>query len=335
MKTRTFKQLGLDERAKIEAWVNSGVSKAEIARSLGIHRSTVTRELNRFSTPHGYKSRMAEARHKEKRKNCRPKCKVETLPKVSQYVLEHILRGWSPETISGTLREEIKLGFRTSTDYVNHESIYKFVYESEFGKKEKLYQYLRRGQKRRKRRFGRKTHKELIKNRIFIGMRPEEVQSRKTIGHWEGDAIIYTNKKAINSLVERKSRFVILTKLEQKTAVLTKEAITNRLQNHYRKTLTVDNGSEHTLHEEIAKELGVDIFFCHPYHSWEKGTNENTNGLVRRYLPKRTSIDELTQTELDDIAEELNNRPRRILNYQTPRQVLELEYQKLNVAFRC
>lgn len=334
MKTYTFKQLTGFDRAKIEALKKEGLSQTMIAKRLKVDKSTVSRELRRHDTPNGYFARMAQARHEQKRKSCRPKRKVEEMPAIGQHVIERIYRGWSPETISGTLKEEIKEGKRSPSDYVNHESIYKFVYESEFGKREKLYQYLRRGQKRRKRRFGRKTQREIIKNRVFIDERPREVAARKTVGHWEGDAIIYLHKKAINSLVERKSRFVILTKLERKTAALTKQAITGRLKYHYCKTLTVDNGIEHTDHQEIAQELGLKIYFCHPYHSWEKGTNENTNGLVRRYLPKRTSIDDLSQTDLDEIADELNDRPRKILHYKTPRTVLQSEYQKLNVAFR-
>lgn len=333
MKKRTFRQLTATDRAQIEALVKEGLSQSVIAKRLGVNRSSVSRELARHRTPHGYFSKMAQAQHEHKRKKCRPKRKVEENPVIGRYVLEHIYRGWSPETISGTLRYQIAANLRPPEDYVNHESIYWFVYESEFGKKEKLYQYLRRGQKRRRKQYGRKTRQETLKNRVFIDDRPKEVEMRQSVGHWEGDAIIYPHKKAVNSLVERKSRFVVLTKLEQKTAEFTKAAITSRLKEHYRKTLTVDNGTEHALHEEIAKELEVNVYFCHPYHSWEKGTNENMNGLVRRYLPKRTNIDELTQNELDAIATELNRRPRRILGYRTPIEVLQSEYEKLNVAF--
>lgn len=333
MEKRTFRQLTATDRAQIEALDKEGFSQSAIARRLKVDRSSISRELSRYSTPHGYFSKMAQAQHEHKRKKCRPKRKVEEHPIIGRYVLERIFRGWSPETISGKLREEIKAGMRSPSEYVNHESIYRFVYESDFGKKEKLYQYLRRGQKRRRPRYGRKTHRETLKNRVFIDLRPKEVETRQTVGHWEGDAIIYPHKKAINSLVERKSRFVILTKLEQKTAGLTQAAVTSRLKNHFRQTLTIDNGTEHALHEEIAKELKMNIYFCHPYHSWEKGTNENMNGLVRRYLPKRTNINDLTQAELDAIAAELNARPRKILNFQTPAEVLQSEYQQLSVAF--
>lgn len=334
MKKHTFRQLTAADRAQIEALDKEGFKQSVIARRLAVDRSSISRELTRHSTPHGYFAKMAQAQHEQKRKKCRPKRKVEEVKAISRYVLEHIWRGWSPETISGTLRYQIAAGLRPSSDYVNHESIYRFVYDSEFGKKEKLFQYLRRGQKRRRKRFGRKSQRETLKNRVFIDDRPVEVATRATVGHWEGDAIIYPRKKAVNSLLERKSRFVVLTKLEQKTAVLTKMAIVERLRPHCCRTLTVDNGTEHALHEEIAKELDAKVYFCHAYHSWEKGAVENMNGLVRRYLPRRTNIDELSQTELDAIATELNDRPRKILGYRTPAEVLQSEYEKLSVAFR-
>ena len=332
MKNRTFRQLTDSDRAKLEVLIKEGYLQKEVAKKLGVNKSTISRELSRHSTPHGYFGKMAQARHEHKRQQCKPKEKMSD-PQICEYVLERIYRGWSPETIGGKLKREIQLGLKPKTFYLNHESIYQFVYESEYGKKEKLYQYLRRGQKRRKKQHGRQAQQETIKNRVFIDERPKDIDLRRTIGHWEGDTIIYSNKKAVNSLVERKTKFVALTKLERKTAELTKQAVIGKLQNHYRETLTVDNGTENAKHEEIAKELNMKVYFCHPYHSWEKGTNENTNGLVRRYLPKRTNIDNLTQTELDAIADELNDRPRKSLNYQTPREVLEYEYQKIN--FSC
>lgn len=332
MKNRTFKQLTDSDRSKLEVLIKEGYLQKEAAKKLGVNKSTISRELKRYPTPHGYRADMAQARHEHKRTACKPHVRMND-PEICEYVLERIYRGWSPETIGGKLKREIQLGFKPKSFYLNHESIYQFVYESEYGKKEKLYQYLRRGQKRRKKQHGRQAQQETIKNRVFIDQRPKDINLRQTIGHWEGDTIIYSNKKAVNSLVERKTKFVALTKLERKTAELTKQAVIGKLQNHYRETLTVDNGTENAKHEEIAKELDLKVYFCHPYHSWEKGTNENTNGLVRRYLPKQTNIDDLTQKELDAIADELNDRPRKSLNYQTPREVLEYEYQKIN--FRC
>ena len=133
-------------------------------------------------------------------------------------------------------------------------------------------------------------------------------------------------------MVERKARYVELTKMQRRTAEETERAVCLKLQKHVRKTLTMDNGSENRNHEAIAKSLSLLAFFCHAYHSWEKGTNENMNGLVRRYLPRKTNLDMVTQQDLDDIANELNNRPRAILDFKTPKEVLEYEYQKLSIC---
>lgn len=221
---------------------------------------------------------------------------------------------------------------RSASDYVNHETIYQFVYESDFGKANKFYQYLRRGKKKRTRKYGRKSQKEIIPNRVFIDQRPKEVDLRQTVGHWESDTLHYPQKKGVNSLVERKARYVALTKMQRRTADETQRAIEEKLANHIRKTLTFDNGTENRNHEAIANNLSLSVFFCHAYHSWEKGTNENMNGIVRRYLPRRTDLDTITQQDLDEIAEELNNRPRAILGFKTPKEVLECEYQKLTIC---
>ena len=132
--------------------------------------------------------------------------------------------------------------------------------------------------------------------------------------------------------MERKTRFVLLTKLARRTAEETKRAVVDQLTCHHHQSLTVDNGLENSQHQEITKMLNIPIFFCHPYHSWEKGTNENMNGLVRRYLPRGSSLHEVDQEDLNDIADELNNRPRKILSYQTPQEVLEYEYANLSIC---
>ena len=137
---------------------------------------------------------------------------------------------------------------------------------------------------------------------------------------------------AIQSIVERKLKYTILNKLMRKIANESTTAFINSLKDYYVESLTVDNGSENKDHQKISEELNADVYFCHPYHSWEKGTNENTNGLVRRYLPRSTSLENITQDDLDDIAWELNNRPRKSLQYNTPQEMLELEYSKLQLS---
>ena len=334
MKNITFKHLTKDDRIKIEVWLMEGYSQTSIASKLTVNRSTISREIHDRSTPTGYHAHIAVLNYQKKRQVCHPINKIEATI-VSSYAIGAIRAGWSPETISGRIKREIDQGKRPKSDYLCPETIYQFIYQSEFGKREQLYQYLRRGKKHRTRKFGRKSQKETIPNRVFIDFRPKEANLRQGIGHWEGDTIHYAKKQGINSLVERKARYLELTKLMRRTAVETQRAVEAKLRKHIRKTLTVDNGSENASHQEIADSLNLSVFFCHPYHSWEKGSNENANGLVRRYLPKRSSLDDVSQQDLDDIAEELNNRPRKVLDFQTPKEVLEYEYQKLtNVAVR-
>ncbi len=333
MKKISFKHLTDADRVRIEVLLKEGFKQTEIAERIGVNRSTISREIRNRGTPSGYHAKQAEINHRLKRSKCHPKRKIEETS-AGTYVLEKIRLGWSPETISGRLKLEIDWGLRDKDEYVNPETIYKFIYESEFGKCENLYEYLRRGKKHRSKKRGRKSQKTTIPNRVFIEMRPREADKRKTIGHWEGDTVHYPQRKGVNSLVERKARFVILTKLERRTADQTTLAVVNRLLEHQRNSLTVDNGKENIRHEEISKTLDMPVFFCHPYHSWEKGSNENMNGLVRKYLPRRTDLSTVSQEDLDDIAEELNHRPRKILGFQTPYEILKLEYIKLNnVAF--
>lgn len=325
----SYRHLNEHDRVRIEVYLNEGKTQYEIAGLLKVDKSTICREVQkRGGIIRGYTSDYAQQDYEAAKKNCGIRSKIEN-HKIGTFVIEKIKAGWSPEQISGRLKKEIREGIRSPNEYVNHESIYQFVYDSDYGKSEKLCTYLRQGKKRRTKRQRRKTKHEIIPNRIFIDKRPKEINDRQTIGHWEGDAIIYKYKTAIQSIVERKLKYTILNKLMRKTAEESTAAFINSLKDHYVESLTVDNGSENKEHEKISQELEVKVYFCHPYHSWEKGTNENTNGLVRRYLPRGSSLENVTQNDLDDIAWELNNRPRKSLQYNTPTEMLELEYSKL------
>lgn len=325
----SYKHLNEHDRVRIEVYLQEKKSQYEIAGLLKVDKSTISREIKaRGGILRGYTADYAQINYEAGKGNCGIRSKIES-PTIRAFVIEKLKQGWSPETIAGRLKKEIKDGIRPKEEYVNHESIYQFIYDSDYGKREKLCTYLRQGKKRRTKKYGRKTKHEIIPNRVFIDNRPKEVETRKTIGHWEGDAIIYKYKNAIQSIVERKLKYTVLTKLMRKTAKETASAFITGLSGQYVKSLTVDNGSENRNHEEIKNKLGISVFFCHPYHSWEKGTNENTNGLVRRYLPRGSSLENVTQNDLDDIAWELNNRPRKALQYATPQEMLELEYSKL------
>ena len=332
MKTLHYKHLNEHDRVRIEVYLNEGKSQYEIAKLLHVNRSTISREVKqRGGILRGYTSHYAQEDYQASKKNCGVKRKIETHA-VGSHILNRIKAGWSPEAIAGRLKKEIIEGRRLPDEYVCHESIYQFVWYSAYGKRERLCQYLRYGKRRRTKRHERRSKHSIIPNRTWIDERPKEVSTRKTIGNWEGDTIMYGKLRGINSLVERKTRYVVLTKLQGKTPEETECVVVSRLQDQVCTTVTFDNGIENRNHERMSKALKADIYFCHPYHSWEKGTNENTNGLVRRYLPKKTDIAIVPQRDIDDIAWELNNRPRKTLGYATPQEVLELEYQKLQVV---
>ena len=233
---------------------------------------------------------------------------------------------WAGPGIAGWLRRQ------SGRPLISHETIYRFVYLSPVGQQEKLWEYLRRAKKRRTQRPGRRSQQSPIPNRVFIEQRPLEAQERREVGHWESDSLLYPHGQALNVLVDRCSRFALVTKLEDRTAEATSTALTQRLVSRPVHSLTADNSSENYHHQRVSHALDIAFFFCHPYHSWEKGTVEpvladrsgNTNGLIRRYLPRRTDMRFITQEELDQIADELNHRRRKCLHYQTPLEILSL-----------
>ena len=159
-------------------------------------------------------------------------------------------------------------------------------------------------------------------NRVWIDERCDEANNRSEFGHLETDSVHYPNKDAVNTVADRMSRFVFFTKLEGRDALSTSKALIEKLRNVPAKSITTDNGTENTKHELVTKKLGIPFYFCHPYHSWEKGSVEQINGLLRRYLPRKTNLKNVTQQDLDDIAYELNTRPRKCLGYSTPYEVL-------------
>jgi IS30 family transposase len=310
-----YKHLTTEERLAICQGIQQGRSLADIARSLGRSKSTLSRELRRNGTGLGYLPDLAQRRYRRRRQACRPRPKL-GLRQLRRYVMLCLERGWSPEQIAGRLRREKQGAF------VSYETIYRFIYQSPLGRQEKLWEYLRRGKRHRTHPHGRQAQKTLIPNRVFIDQRPPEALERTEPGHWETDSLLYPRGQALNVLVDRMSRYTLVTKLEDKTSQATARALCQRLASWPARTITADNGPEHAHHALVSQRLGASFFFCHPYHSWEKGTVEQTNSLLRRYLPRRTDLRRLSQEELDQIAEELNARPRKCLKYQTPKEVL-------------
>lgn len=312
---KNYKHLSEFERFEIFKGLQKGQSIRSIAKSLERDPGTISREVERNSTPDIYLPDTAGRSYKDHRKHCHPKARLSDR-QLRKYVLLKLEKGWSPEVIEGRLRKEM------GHTIVNHETIYKFIYESEIGKQWKLYEYLARGKKKRTRRYGRKAQKCAVKNRIFIEMRPKEANERSEVGHWETDSLLFGHRCAVNNSTDRMSRFTVLTKLAGRDSRATRVALIERLSVLPVKTITTDNGSENAEHEQTSEALNAPFFFCNAYHSWEKGTVENRNGVVRRYLPKKTNLDDISQSELDDVAYEINNRPMKVLNWNTPTEVL-------------
>jgi len=313
------KQLTAADRGAIEVLLRTDFTLTSIADKIGKSVSTISREISKRGTPNGYFADIAQIDADTKRQRSTVNAKKILHSKSRDLILYCIKSGWSPEQVSGWMKRW-DIGGR-----VCMETIYNFIYEDEYCKREKMYQYLPRGKKKRTKWKGRGAKKSKIPNRVSITERPEIVDKREELGHWEGDSVIYPNLKAINTVNELKTGYVVFTKLDRKTADLTSKAMSRALGGHYSKTLTLDNGSEFTRHEEVAESAKVDTYFCHPYSSWERGANENCNMLLRRYLPKRKNIDKLTQEELNEIANDLNNRPRKRLGYMTPAEAYQRE----------
>lgn len=300
-----YTHLTREERYQIYALKKAGHKPSEIADVLERSKSTISRELARNRGLRGYRpkqaQRMAEARRS---------MNARTIDDATwQFAQDKLLQQWSPEQISGHAD-------------ISPETVYQRVYADKRAGG-LLWKQLR-CQKQRKKRYGKTDRRGIIPNRQSIEQRPAIVETRSRIGDWEADTIIGKNhRQAIISLVERKTGFTLIRKVERKTAQAVSDAMTNLLKPHRARvhTITSDNGREFAGHEAVSKQLQADFYFAHPYASWERGTNENTNGLIRQYFPKNRDFTTITQQEIDIAMHRLNNRPRKRLGFLTPSQV--------------
>jgi IS30 family transposase len=290
----------------------------ECGRRLRVHVSTISRELGGKSADVAggrvYLPDHAALITRGRRAKCHPHIKMDD-PTFRKMIIIEIQKGRSPEIIAGRLKRE------NGHTVISAETLYDFIYDSEIGKRDKLYEYLPRGKKRRSKRTGRKSQKHRLEGRVFIEARSPEANNRSEVGHWETDSVLCKYRESVNVLAERMSRKVIITKLDAKDAAATTGAITSRLEHELVESITADNGPENAEHEKIAAALKALFFFCHPYHSWEKGTVENRNGVIRRYLPRTTDLSTWSQAELDEIADDINNTPMKCLDFQTPNEI--------------
>jgi IS30 family transposase len=311
-----YHHLTKEQRCQLYILKSIGKSTDNIAGTLQVHRSTLYRELKRNKGTRGYKHQQAQEKATE-RKKFSAKNNLKMTPGLIATIENKLKLQWSPEQISGWLRRQI--GNQT----VSHETIYKHVWKD---KQEGgcLYKELRHhGKKYNKRRSG-KAGRGCIPGRIDIAERPAIVEEKSRLGDWEVDTIIgKEHKGAIVSMVERHSKLTLLSRVNKKTALEVQKALTSKLSEiaDCVLTLTADNGKEFALHQVIASKLGATVYFARPYHSWERGLNEHTNGLVRQYLPKHKRLDVIDNEIVKEIENLLNNRPRKVLQFRTPIEV--------------
>jgi IS30 family transposase len=319
-----YQQLTQDQRYQIYAFLKAAFSQSDISRELGVAKSTISRELKRNRGGRGYRPKQAQHLADSRRQAKENATRITT--ETWQQVNELLIQDWSPEQISGTLKQQ-------GQQAPSHEHIYQHIYADK-GQGGHLHKHLR-CQKKRRKRYGKYDRRGQIPNRKSIDQRPSIVATKERLGDWEVDTIIGKNhQQAIVSLVERQSKLTRLAKVERKTEEAVKAAVIELLKPLAGRvhTITSDNGKEFSGHQGIAEALRADFYFAHPYRSWERGVNENTNGLVRQYFPKGSDFTAITDEQVQAVAERLNERPRKTLGFQTPNHVF---FNSSTVALRC
>jgi IS30 family transposase len=308
---RTYQQLTQEQRYQIYALKKMGHNQTEIANCIGVDKSTISRELKRNQGQRGYRPKQAHGLAMSRRRRGQIRIQAETW----MLIEEKICMDWSPEQISGWLLKHHGI-------QVSHEWIYQYILRDKQAGGD-LCKHLR-CQKKRRKRYGSRDHRGKLPNRRSIEERPKIVDQRQRLGDWEVDTLLGKgHRQAVLTLTERKSRFALLCKVDRRTAELVSEAVIHLLQPVADRTHTItgDNGKEFAKHERIAQELGIDFFFAHPYAAWERGTNENMNGLVRQYIPKKQDLTTVTNDALEQIMIKLNHRPRKCLDFMSPFEV--------------
>lgn len=316
-----YKQLTPEKRYGLKAYMQAGFSISQISKELMVHKTTLYRELKRNTGGRGYRPKQANIKALERR-HCSRKKSYLTKDLVIRIV--YLLRlDLSPEQISGYLKKNHNID-------ISHETIYQYVLKDK-AKGGDLYKHLRHSSKKRKKRYGSRDKRGQIPNRMTIDRRPEIVDSKERIGDWEADTVIGKNHKgALVTVVERKTKFTCIRYVPNKSADLVAKALIDMLRPYQDQVLTItkDNGKEFTYHEKVSQALDAQIYFAHPYHSWERGLNENTNGLIRQYFPKNYSFDRITKDDVILVQNRLNMRPRKTLNFKTPLE----EFLNIKVA---
>ena len=327
-----YKQLTSELRYQIYGLKQAGLNQTEIAKKIDVDKSTISREFKRNEGKRGWRPKQAQLFRDECRQAyTNGKCfSLDEWGEVERLIQEDL----SPEQAANRLELEGVLK-------ISYETIYQHIYADKRNGGD-LHQHLRSQKPRRKRYASGQERRGTIKNRVSIDERPEIVAQKTRIGDWEGDTVIGKNHKGgLVTLAERKSRYVLAGHIRSKHAVGVTAVTTHLLTPHKDKchTITFDNGKEFAEHEKIAAELKADIYFANPYHSWERGLNENSNGLLRQYFPKGIVLTNITEEQVQEAVERINHRPRKALGFRTPHEIffgVEIRYTKqpLAVALR-
>ena len=311
---RTYTQLTRGKRYQIRALLKAGNSQSKVAFYLKVHKSTISREIRRNQGHKGYRPRQAHEKAMARRYMAAKRIKM--TPAMIELVSHYIGQDFSPEQVSGFLARNHALK-------ISHETIYKHIW-SDKRAGGTLYKHLRHSKRKYKKRYGTKERRGRMKGQVSIDLRPAVVEAKSRIGDWEMDTITGKNSTGyLVTVVERKSKLTLIKRVPDRQADQTAKAIVQLLRPYKDNvfTITVDNGKEFARHKKISKSLKADIYFAHPYHAWERGLNENTNGLLRQYFPKKIDFRTIDDNSIQHAMERLNNRPRKTLGFATPNEV--------------
>lgn len=314
-----YKQISSNERDLIAVLKSSGWSNKSIAKKLKRSAATIGREIKRNRSGNGYYVSISAQAKVDKRKQLARSRHPLKHPELFAWIIGKLQFGWSPEIIAGRLKK------RHGKKVIAAETIYTFVYSDHPKARElKLWEYLPRHKRRRTRKDGRKTKKISIPGRISIHDRPARVLTRTQAGHWEGDSMEgKAHKGGLHVEIERVTRLILAQKIgniDSPETIRVQYKLFGKIPPTLRKTVTMDNGKENYLHQQLAS-IGIQSFFADPYSAWQKGSVENAIGIIRRYFPKGTDLMNIDQEEIDEVVREINNRPRKILDYSTPQEV--------------
>ena len=325
MDMQTYNRLAFWEREEISRGLAQSISLKEIAAVLGRQPSTIGREIDRVGSSRDYRAELAQEKFKERSKIPKKPKKLDTNPDLKNFVFKHVRLCWSPEQIAHELKE---LYPEDKHMQISHESIYTYIYVlPRGGLKKELIACLRQRRKARGKTKNIYQKSEKITDMLSIDERPKEVEDRIVPGHWEGDLIIGKNQKtALGTLVERTTRFTMLVPLKARDSWEVYKSfakMVKKIPQELARSLTYDRGTEMRQHKLFTRDTNVKVYFAHPYSPWERGTNENTNGLIRQFFPKKTDFSKVTLKEIKRAQDLLNGRPRKVLGWKKPNEVFQ------------